>query len=81
VTTVSVTLEGTMYRVKQRPGYVLIYKRTRRPSGLGRDHVIWDSRKAAGPGEAPKLDSVVARVLAKASRHATLILSKGTGDG
>lgn len=60
----------TEYRVRQKPGYVLIYRRARRGPHY-RDYLIWDSR-----GRAPKIGSITAQVLVMASRYATLDLSK-----
>lgn len=64
-------VDGGTYRVKQGDGRVLIYKRTRQGQYF-RDRLFWHSGRGA-----PMLDSVVAKVLAKAARRATLTLSKG----
>lgn len=62
---------GVRYRVKQGDGRVLIYRRV--PSGqYFVDRLFWHSGRGA-----PAIDSVVAKVLAKAARRATLTLSKG----
>lgn len=68
---IKVTVAAIEYTVKQKEGYVLIYKREAKP--FGRKVLYWNGAKRP----APKMNSTVARVLAKASRYGTLKLTKG----
>jgi hypothetical protein len=91
---VKVTIDGREFDVRQKPGHVVIYEkvqpgaagRGRRmkplvPGGFYKSRKVWDSRAVVKGMPAPKIDSVIARVLAAASRRKTLILSSETDRG
>lgn len=66
---IRVTVEGTDYMVHQREGFVMVYRRAQRGPYF-RDSLFWDSRKTV-----PKIGSVAAQVLVKASKFRPLDLS------
>lgn len=67
---VAVEIDGTTYRVQERPGYLLIYKRSARGQ-FYRDIPFWNGRLR----KPPALGSMAARVLAAYDRK------KGGADG
>lgn len=60
---VAVEIDGTTYRVQQRPGYLLIYKRSARGKFFG--DVLFRNGRLRKP---PALGSMAARVLAAYDR-------------
>lgn len=62
---IKVTLDDREYRLQQRVGFVLIYRRNDKP--FGRSLVVWDSRKHDFT-----VGSIAARVISRAARRATI---------
>lgn len=71
---IKVVIDNIEYRARQRPGYVLIYRR----SGVKifKDTLVWDSRK-----DRATVGSIPARVLAEAWKVRDLDLSGERNDG